>query len=573
MSLKVRRRLPQAVPLAGLHPLVARLYAARGIEAPEDAALGLDALLPTTLLGGAEAAAELLHDALRRERRILIVGDYDADGATSTAVAVLGLRRLGATQVDYLVPNRFEYGYGLTPEIVALARTRSPDLIVTVDNGIASVAGVAAARAAGIDVLVTDHHLPGKTLPDATVLVDPNLPGDPFPSKCLAGVGVMFYVLLALRARLRSVDWFASRGLSEPNLAELLDLVALGTVADVARFDRNNRILVANGLKRLRAGRCRPGIAALARVAKRSLDRLEARDLGFAIGPRLNAAGRMDDMTVGIECLIADDPARAATLAAALDALNRDRRDREQQMRDEAFDALAALGDDPPRGIVLFDPRWHQGIVGLVASRVRERSARPTIAFADAGDGTLKGSGRSIDGLHLRDALETIATREPDLIARFGGHAAAAGLTLAKDALPRFSAAFEAEVARVLGDAPPDASVASDGELEASLLDATGARAIRDGGPWGQGFPEPRFDGGFTVRERRFVGERHLKLTLDGPGGPLSAIAFGWDDDPVPEPGARVHAVYALDLDAYRGGDAVQLLVDELVPADQVMLV
>jgi single-stranded-DNA-specific exonuclease len=568
--LRIRRRPALGAPLPGLHPLLARLYAARGVSGAEEVAHGLDQLLPFDGLGGAREAAALLHEALRDARRILVVGDYDADGATSTALAVLGLRRLGAAQVDYLVPNRFEYGYGLTPEIVALARSRDPQLIITVDNGIASVAGVAAARAAGIDVLVTDHHLPGATLPAANVLVDPNLPGDAFASKALAGVGVMFYVLLALRARLRSVDWFASKGLDEPNLAELLDLVALGTVADVARLDRNNRILVANGLRRIRAGRCRPGIVALARVAKRDPARLDARDLGFAIGPRLNAAGRMDDMTVGIECLLADDPARAAALAGSLDALNRERREREQTMRDEAFGALAALGAAPPPGIVLFDPGWHQGLVGLVASRVRERSARPTIAFADAGGGELKGSGRSVDGLHLRDALEAIATREPDLIARFGGHAAAAGLTIAAGALPRFAAAFEAEVARLLGDGPPDARLASDGELGAHELDAASVRALREGGPWGQGFPEPRFDGAFVVRDRRVVGERHLKLTLEGPAGPIPAIRFGWDDAPLPEPGAPVHALYALDLDAWRGGDAVQLLLDALVPADEV---
>jgi len=583
----VHRPSNDASALAGLHPLLARLYAARGVTAADEVGGELDALIPPTALGHTAEAAALLHEAMRAEGRILIVGDYDADGATSSALGVLGLRRLGAVHVDYLVPNRFEFGYGLTPPVVEVARTRKPDLIVTVDNGIASHDGVAYANALGIKVLVTDHHLPPTTLPAAACIVNPNLEGDPFPSKALAGVGVMFYVLLALRRRLREVDWFASRSIPEPNLAELLDLVALGTVADVAKLDRNNRILVAQGLKRIRAGSAtgkgRPGIEALARLAKRDPRRMTARDLGFAVGPRLNAAGRMEDMSVGIECLLADDPYQAQALAARLDAINLDRRARESEMRDSAFAVVERLeaaaaeegGVPLPFGLALHEADWHEGLVGLVASRVRERTHRPVFAFAKTQSGGLKGSGRSVDGFHLRDALALIDAREPGLIERFGGHAMAAGLSLAADRFESFAAAFD-RVARDQLDADALHGVlTTDGELPPEWHSAEQARLLREAGPWGNGFPEPSFDGVFTVHDTRVVGGRHLRLGLRfadaanaAPAAkPLSAIAFGWED-PIPPSGSRLRLVYQLELDSFRNETEVQLLVLHATPVE-----
>ena len=574
-----RRPTPEAPALAGLHPLLARLYAARGIAAPGEVGGELDALIPPSELGHTAEAAALLHQVMQRDGRILIVGDYDADGATSSALGVLGLRRLGAAHVDYLVPNRFEFGYGLTPPVVEVARARTPDLIVTVDNGIASHDGVAYANSLGMQVLVTDHHLPPETLPAAACIVNPNLKHDPFPSKALAGVGVMFYVLLALRRRLREVDWFGTRNLPEPNLAELLDLVALGTVADVAKLDRNNRILVAQGLKRIRAGRGRPGIEALARLAKRDPRTLTARDLGFGVGPRLNAAGRMEDMSVGIECLLADDPYKAQALAARLDAINHERRARESEMRDSAFavvDQLTAAADEGgvelPFGLALHEPDWHEGLVGLVASRVRERTHRPVFAFARTQSGALKGSGRSVEGFHLRDALAAIDVREPGLIERFGGHAMAAGLTLAADRFEAFAAAFD-RVAREQLDADALHGVlTTDGDLPVEWHSVEHARVLREAGPWGNGFPEPVFDGVFVVHDTRVVGGRHLRLGLRAEGAagaarPLSAIAFGWDD-PIPPSGARLRLVYQLELDSFRRDEDIQLLVVHAAAAE-----
>jgi single-stranded-DNA-specific exonuclease len=577
----IRRRERPATVEAGdaaAHPLLAGLYAARGVHDAAELGGGLESLLPPDALGHTAQAAELLHAVMLREGRILVVGDYDADGATSSALAVLGLRRLGAKNVDYLVPNRFEFGYGLTPPVVELARQRSPELIVTVDNGIASHEGVAVANALGIQVLVTDHHLPGPTLPAAACIVNPNSVGDPFPSKALAGVGVMFYVLLALRRRLREVDWFETRQLAEPNLADLLDLVALGTVADVAKLDRNNRILVAQGLKRIRAGRGRPGIDALARLAKRSVATMTARDLGFAIGPRLNAAGRMEDMTIGIECLIADDATRAGVLAARLDALNQERRAREGEMRESAFAVIETLtraaeqgGAALPFGLCLHEADWHEGLVGLVASRVRERTHRPVFAFAKSQDGKLKGSGRSIDGFHLRDALAAIDARQPHLIERFGGHAMAAGLTLPAASYDAFAAAFDAVVREQLdADALKGVHV-TDGDLRPEWLTVEIAALLREAGPWGNGFPEPVFDGVFTVNDTRIVGGRHLRLGLRAEGAPASArpipaIAFGWEAA-VPPSGSKLHLVYQLELDTYRDGKDIQLLVQHAAPA------
>ena len=563
---------PDALP-SGLHPVLRRVYAARGVSEASQIELTLDGLASPRRLSNITAAAELLAEAVTRNRRILIVGDFDADGATSTALGILALRAMGADQVDFLVPNRFEYGYGLTPEIVAVALARKPDLIVTVDNGISSVDGVAAARAAGVDVVVTDHHLPGARLPDANVLVNPNLPGDAFPSKHLAGVGVMFYVLAALRAELQGRGWFAARGSTPPRLADYLDLVALGTVADVVPLDYNNRVLVANGLARIRRGQCRPGIRALVEIAGRSMARLAASDLGFAVGPRLNAAGRIDDMSVGIQCLIEDKALAATHLARQLDALNRERRDIEDGMRQEALSMVDAMieagvhdGADLPYGFCLFDESWHQGVIGIVAARVRERFHRPTIVFAPDQDDALKGSARSIPGVHIRDILDSVAARHPGLVEKFGGHAAAAGLSLRREDLGRFRAAFDTELRLQLSPEQLEAVILTDGELQPDELGLALAEAIREGGPWGQAFPEPLFDGVFQMLDHRVVGERHLKLRVAASPGalPLDAIAFnqaaGWAGA-VPD---RLRLLYRLDVNEYRGERRAQLVVERL---------
>ncbi len=564
-----RRSIPPAPGLADLPPLLARVYAARGVSTAEDLDLQPAGLLPPRTMKNIDAAAERLMLALERGERMLIVGDFDADGATSAALGVDVLRRFGAASIDYLVPNRFEYGYGLTPEIVALARERAPQLIITVDNGISSIEGVAAAADAGIEVLVTDHHLPGKTLPDARVILNPNQPGCGFESKALAGVGVMFYLLLHLRTRLREEGWFTARGIEEPNLATYLDLVALGTVADVVPLDRNNRILVQGGLSRMRRGLARPGIAALLSVAGRDPHRLVAADLGFAVGPRLNAAGRLDDMSVGIECLLTDDPGRARELALHLDGMNRERRRIGQDMEDQAIAALEYVRldeDDLPAALVLFDEHWHQGVVGILASRIKERYHRPVIAFADAGDGLLKGSGRGLPGLHLRDLIDRVATENPGLIAGFGGHAMAAGLSLSRESYPDFAAAFIA-VTHAAGAAELEPVLDTDGALEANDFRLPLAEALRGGGPWGQQFPEPLFDGEFELLSQRIVGERHLKLSLAAPGlpDPIEAIAFSVDVDRWPDDAVRrVRLAYRLDVNEYRGRRSLQLVVEQL---------
>ncbi len=548
------------------------MYGARGVL-PEQLRLDLDRLLPPGRLLHADRAARMLADALAEGARILVVGDFDADGATSSALAVTALRSFGADQVGFLVPNRFEYGYGLTPEIVELAAGRAPDLLITVDNGISSLEGVSAAKRAGIATLVTDHHLPGDRLPEAEVIVNPSQPGCDFPSKNLAGVGVIFYVMLALRAELRARDWFRQRGIPEPNLGDLLDLVALGTVADVVPLDYNNRILVAGGLQRIRAGRARPGILALLQAAGRNPATVVASDLGFAVGPRLNAAGRLDDMSVGIECLLSDEPDAASRLAARLDRLNLDRRVIEQDMQRDALLALEQLeldeAGEPPPALTLYRPGWHQGVIGILASRVKDRLHRPTIAFADAENGELKGSARSIPGLHIRDVLDAVAARNPGLITRFGGHAMAAGLSLARSAYPEFSRAFVSEVARHAGELNFEAVIDSDGELSESEFDLELATRLRFAGPWGQQFPEPLFDGRFRVLEQRLVGERHLKLVLSPSGGTacLDAIAFNidpgrWPDQSVDE----LELAYRLDVNEYRGRRSLQLIVEELRP-------
>ena len=563
------RPLPEQMPdLGELPALLARLYAARGVRSAEELDKALGRLLPYQQLKGIEGAVDLLVQALQQRQRILIVGDFDADGATASSVGVLGLRQLGAAQVDYLVPNRFEYGYGLTPEIVAVALQRQPDLLVTVDNGISSVEGVAAAKAAGLRVLVTDHHLPGPQLPAADAIVNPNQPGCSFPSKSLAGVGVMFYVLLALRARLREMSWFVGR--AEPNLAELLDLVALGSVADVVPLDANNRILVHQGLARIRAGRARPGLRAILEVAGRDHRRISSTDLGFILGPRLNAAGRLDDMSLGIECLLCEDEALARDMAVQLDQLNQDRKAIEQGMQREALAQLKDLPlDDLPYGLCLFEPDWHQGVIGILASRLKERYHRPAIAFADAGDGLLKGSARSVPGLHIRDALDAVAARHPGLISKFGGHAMAAGLSLPQEHFGAFAVAFDAEVRRQLSADDLTGRLLSDGQLQVGEFTLELARALRHAGPWGQHFPEPLFHGRFQLVQQRLVGERHLKLQLKTECGSqaLDGIAFNIDREQWPNANVRwVELAYKLDLNEYRGNESVQLLVNYLAP-------
>ncbi|CAN2970006.1 MULTISPECIES: single-stranded-DNA-specific exonuclease RecJ [Pseudomonas] len=563
------RPLPAVLPFLGeLPPLLTRLYAARGVQSEAELDKSLARLIPYQQLKGIDAAVDLLVTALEQRQRILIVGDFDADGATASTVGTLGLRLLGAAHVDYLVPNRFEYGYGLTPEIVAVALQREPQLLITVDNGISSVEGVAAAKAAGLQVLVTDHHLPGDELPAADAIVNPNQPGCGFPSKALAGVGVIFYVLMALRARLRSLGWYDNK--PQPNIGELLDLVALGSVADVVPLDANNRILVHQGLERIRAGRARPGIKAILEVAKRDHARITSTDLGFILGPRLNAAGRLDDMSLGIECLLTTDFAAAREMAAQLDGMNQDRKSIEQGMQREA---LAQLKDLPvesmPYGLCLFDPEWHQGVIGILASRMKERYFRPTIAFADAGDGLLKGSGRSVQGFHIRDALAVVASQHPNLITKYGGHAMAAGLTLPEANFALFAEAFDAEVRRQLREEDLTGRLLSDGTLAVEEFHLELARALRHAGPWGQHFPEPLFHGVFQLVEQRVVGERHLKVVLKSECGSvkLDGIAFGVDREVWPNPTVRwVELAYKLDVNEFRGNETVQLMIAHIEP-------
>ncbi|WP_397380538.1 single-stranded-DNA-specific exonuclease RecJ [Pseudomonas sp.] len=564
------RPLPATLPdLGALPPLLTRLYAARGVQSAAELDKGLARLIPYQQLKGMDAAVDLLVLGLQQGQRMLIVGDFDADGATASTVGVLGLRMLGAAHVDYLVPNRFEYGYGLTPEIVAVALERAPQLLITVDNGISSVEGVAAAKAAGLTVLVTDHHLPGAELPAADAIVNPNQPGCEFPSKALAGVGVMFYVLLALRARLRDMGWFSAQR-PEPNLGELLDLVALGSVADVVPLDANNRILVHQGLARIRAGRARAGLRAILEVAGRDHRRITSTDLGFILGPRLNAAGRLDDMALGIECLLCEDEALARDMAVQLDQLNQDRKAIEQGMQREALAQLKDLPlEDMPFGLCLFEPDWHQGVIGILASRMKERYHRPTIAFADAGDGVLKGSARSVPGFHIRDALDAVAAKHPQLISKFGGHAMAAGLSLPEANFADFAAAFDAEVRRQLCEDDLTGRLLSDGALSIEEFHLPLAKELRNAGPWGQHFPEPLFHGVFQLVQQRVVGERHLKVVLKSECGSvqLDGIAFGVDREVWPNPTVRwVELAYKLDVNEYRGQESVQLLIAHIQP-------
>jgi single-stranded-DNA-specific exonuclease len=559
LSRKVPLRSSEMLAQQGVHPLLARLYAARGVQDRSQIDYSLKALLPPEQLTGARDAAVMLADAIEADARLLIVADYDCDGATACAIGIRALRAMGA-DVNYLVPNRFEYGYGLTPEIVDLAAQAEPDIIITVDNGIASVEGVARANELGISVLVTDHHLPGDTLPAADVIVNPNQPGCTFPSKAIAGCGVMFYVMLALRAELRARGAFADR--DAPNLGNLLDLVALGTVADVVKLDHNNRVLVTQGMLRIRAGRMVPGLRALFAAAGREPERAHSFDLGFALGPRLNAAGRLSDMSLGIECLITDDFARAAALAEQLDAMNRERREIEQGMQEEAESQLAGIDAGESNALSLFHPDWHQGVIGIVASRIKERAHRPTIAFARGSAGEIKGSGRSIPGLHLRDALDLVSKREPDLIIRFGGHAMAAGLTLRETDLERFRDCFEKAVADLLEPSALNRTIETDGALEASLMNLNAA-SLMEAETWGQGFPPPVFSDHFEVRGQRLLKDKHLKMALVKDGTTFDAIWFN-RAEPLP---AHVNAAYRLDVNEYQGVRRVQLMIEHAEPA------
>ncbi|EEJ7466505.1 single-stranded-DNA-specific exonuclease RecJ [Salmonella enterica subsp. enterica serovar Mbandaka] len=568
-----RREADETAELpADLPPLLRRLYASRGVRSARELERSVKGMLPWQQLSGIDNAVEILYNAFREGTRIIVVGDFDADGATSTALSVLGMRALGCDNISYLVPNRFEDGYGLSPEVVDQAKARGAQLIVTVDNGISSHAGVAHAKTLGIPVIVTDHHLPGDTLPDAEAIINPNLRDCEFPSKSLAGVGVAFYLMLALRTFLRDKGWFDERGIAPPNLAELLDLVALGTVADVVPLDANNRILTWQGLSRIRAGKCRPGIKALLEISNRDPQQLAASDLGFALGPRLNAAGRLDDMSLGVALLLCDNLGEARVLASELDALNQTRKEIEQGMQAEALilcEKLERSSETLPGGLAMYHPEWHQGVVGILASRIKERFHRPVIAFAPAGDGTLKGSGRSIQGLHMRDALERLDTLYPDLMIKFGGHAMAAGLSLEEHKFEQFQQRFGELVTEWLDPALLQGEVISDGPLSAAEMSMEVAQLLRDAGPWGQMFPEPLFDGRFRLLQQRLVGERHLKVMVEPVGGGplLDGIAFNIDTTCWPDNGVReVELAYKLDINEFRGNRSLQIIIDDIWP-------
>lgn len=555
-----------------VNPVLARIYASRGITDLDSLGRKLSELLPDQGLAGIDQAVNRLVAAVTQQESVLIVGDFDCDGATSTSVAVLALRMMGLDDVRYLVPNRFEYGYGLSPEIVAEAKKLSPDLIVTVDNGISSIEGVAAASQAGIDVIVTDHHLAGSELPEACAIVNPNQPHCAFVAKSTCGVGVIFYVMIALRRALQSQNWFERIARPAPNLASLLDLVALGTVADVVPLEQNNRVFVYQGLQRIKAGYCRPGLKALIEVSGRQQHKTTSSDLGFAIAPRLNAAGRLEDMSIGIECLLTDSEEKAKELAITLNELNQERKGIEQEMQQQALELLARLQLDEqqlPFGLSLYEEEWHQGVIGILASRIKERTHRPVIAFAQGDEGELKGSARSISGFHIRDGLDAIAARYPQLLKKFGGHAMAAGLTIRVSDLELFQSAFDEEVKRQLSEQDLEQQVLTDGLLTSEEMTLELAEMLRDAGPWGHQFPEPLFEGQFSLLQQRVVGQRHLKMVLMEPSSGLAidAIQFNADMDIWPdESRTQVRVVYKLDVNEFRGQRNVQMLVEHLLP-------
>ncbi|CCN73135.1 single-stranded-DNA-specific exonuclease RecJ [Vibrio nigripulchritudo] len=562
--------LPDSIP-----PLLQRIYAARGVQSINQLEKAAKALHSYQLLGGIQQAVEILFESIQKQKRIIVVGDFDADGATSSALSVLALRMLGCPNVDYLVPNRFEDGYGLSPEVVDQALELGVEVIMTVDNGVSSIDGVRYAKEKGLTVIVTDHHLPGNELPIADAIVNPNLESCQFPSKSLAGVGVAFYMMMALCVRMRKFSWFASRGMQEPKLMELIDLVALGTVADVVPLDENNRILVHQGLQRIRAGKARPGIQALIEVSKRDARRLVASDFGFALGPRINAAGRLDDMSFGVELLMSNNIHAARRMASELDGLNQTRKEIEEGMKQEAmaFCERLQFGENAelPYGLALFQRDWHQGVIGILASRIKEKFHRPVIAFADGGEGTIKGSCRSIPGLHMRDTLDRIDTQNPGLIAKFGGHAMAAGLTIDEVDFEKFSKLFDEAVRQDLDEASLKGVVMSDGELLPEEFSMHVAETLRGAGPWGQAFPEPIFDGEFKVLHQKLVGEKHLKLMLEPlhKGHPtnimIDGIAFNIDLRRWPDASVKtVHLAYKLDVNEFRGNQSLQLMIDHI---------
>ncbi|MCG6218026.1 single-stranded-DNA-specific exonuclease RecJ [Vibrio furnissii] len=563
-------QLPDTIP-----PLLRRIYLSRGVSSVEQLEKAAKALHSYQQLHGIDAAVELLFEAIKQQKRIIVVGDFDADGATSSALSVLALRMLGSHNVDYLVPNRFEDGYGLSPEVVEQALAMNAEMIMTVDNGVSSIEGVRFAKQHGLSVLVTDHHLPGAELPEADAMVNPNLQQCAFPSKALAGVGVAFYLMMALCVHMRRCGWFAEQGMAEPKLMELIDLVALGTVADVVPLDENNRILVHQGLQRIRAGKARPGIQALIEVAKRDARKLVASDFGFALGPRINAAGRLDDMSFGVELLLSNNIHAARRMASELDGLNQTRKEIEEGMKQEAmaFCERLQFGKDTelPHGLVMFQRDWHQGVIGILASRIKEQFHRPVIAFADGGDGLIKGSCRSIPGLHMRDALDKIDTQNPGIILKFGGHAMAAGLTIEEHNFERFSRLFDEVVRQDLDDALLKGVILTDGELAPEEFSMHVAEMLRAGGPWGQAFPEPVFDGEFKVLHQKLVGEKHLKLMLEPlhKGHPtnimIDGIAFNVDLRRWPDASVKtVRLAYKLDINEFRGNQSLQLMVDHL---------
>jgi single-stranded-DNA-specific exonuclease len=570
---QIRRRSPVSVEHLpdSINPTLKQIYATRGITSEQQLERSAKALLHYKDMSGVGDAVRILADALAQSKRIIIVGDFDADGATSTALSMLALGMMGCKNHDYLVPNRFNFGYGLSPQIVDVAHEQGAQVIMTVDNGIACFAGVERAKELGITVLITDHHLAAESLPIADAIVNPNQPNCSFMSKNLAGVGVAFYLMLALRAHLRGVDWFAQNDIDVPNLADLLDIVALGTVADVVPLDENNRILVHQGLLRIRSDKCRPGIQALIEVAGRDKRKMVASDLGFVIGPRLNAAGRLDDMSMGIECLLTDSDYKAKQIAVELDSLNRERREIEQSMQQEAVTALDSLQlseQDMPHGLVLYQADFHQGVIGILAGRIKEKYFRPTIAFAHQDDEIIKGSARSIPGVHIRDLLEELSTRYPGLIIKFGGHAMAAGLSIEMAKLEEFKKRFTQLAQEHLAGKPLAGELISDGELPAQALTLEFSQLLKDAGPWGQGFPEPLFDGQFELVEQRIVGHKHLKMMLRMPSGKLvDAIAFNVDTQVWPnEQCKHVELAYKLDINEFRGRTSLQFLVEGLNP-------